>query len=277
MELKSILVLVQGASTAAAAVRAACTLAERHEASVVGLFVVDIWSVASVGGGEAPAQLYDLEHEKLLAEAAEAERIFRSVSGDTRVETEWRCVEGMTQPLTDLHARHCDLLCVAAADSRIHGRGGFSVNEDLLFTTGRPVLVVPASYSDGAIGDNVAVAWDASRESARATTDAMGILKKAGSVSVVTVADNLMSDRESDVIGLDICRYLAQHDVHAEAHTAHPGDTPVGKALHDWAREQGKDLLIMGAYGHSRFHEMVLGGTTRWILRHTDIPLMMSH
>lgn len=277
MKLKSILVLVRGGSTARAAVGAACTLAARHEASLVGLYVMDMWPVASVAGGEMPAQIYELEHERLVEEAAEAERIFRSVSGDTGVETEWRCVEGMTQQLTDVHARHCDLLCVGMADSRSHVRGGVSVNEDLIFSTGRPVLVVPASYSGATIGDNVAVAWDASRESARAVSDAMGILGTAGSVSMVTVADHSMNDRESDVIGLDVCRYLSQHDVHAEAHTIHPGDTPTGEALHDWARAEGKDLLIMGAYGHSRIHEMVLGGTTRWILRHTEIPLMMSH
>jgi nucleotide-binding universal stress UspA family protein len=275
MELRSILVLVRGRESAKA-VSAACVLAKRHGASVVGLHVMDLRPIA-IADGDLSGRLYEMQREQLLAEAAEAQQVFESIANTTSVDIEWRCEEGSTQGIIDVHARHCDLLCIGALASWIHGDAGTSVIEDLLFSAGRPALIVPAGYSGRVIGENVALAWDASRECARAVSDAMGVLKMAASVSVVTVADSSMDDRESGIIELDVCQYLAKHDIRAQAYTAHPGGTPVGEALHAWTREHGQDLLVMGAYGHSRFREMVLGGTTRWMLRHADIPLLMSH
>lgn len=275
MEIRSILVLVQDPS-AAPAVRAAHRLARRHGASLVGLHVSESWPIASTDGADLTGQVYQMQREQLQEEAAQARQVFQSVADAGGVETEWRREDGATHEVTDLHARHCDLFCVSTA-ARGHHRAGFSLGEDLLFTVGRPALVVPAAFPGGAIGENVAIAWDTSRESARAVSDAMGILKLAESVSVVTVADRATSDRESGMIELDVCRYLAQHDVQAQGFTVHPGEAPVGEALHAWAIEQGRDLLVMGAYGHSRFRQMVLGGTTRWMMRHSDIPLLMSH
>ena len=273
MEFRSLLVRVGADESSETVLRAACEVARRHDASVTGLFVIDVSAIAGFGAADVPPEIFERQRERLQEEAVQAERIFSAACANSDVEAEWRTVEGTTQWVVDLHARHCDLLCLGAA----RGGGRFLLDEDLIFSTGRPVLVVPPEYAGAGIGDSVALAWNASRESARAQGDAMGILRKATSVSVVTVADSSMSDRESDMIGIDVGRFFARHGIHVEPYAVHPGHVPVGQALHDWVHENGVDLLVMGAYGHSRLLEMITGGVTHWMLRHATIPVLMSH
>jgi nucleotide-binding universal stress UspA family protein len=108
------------------------------------------------------------------------------------------------------------------------------------------VLVVPYAGAFTTAGERIVVAWNASRESARA------------------VADGLI-------------RYLGRHGVNANAINAHAAEKDVGDQLLSRALDRGADLLVMGAYGHSRFRELVLGGTTRAVLRRMTLPVLMSH
>ena len=146
----------------------------------------------------------------------------------------------------------------------------------LLLQVGRPVLVVPASGRFDAVGSTVMVAWKDTRESARAVHDALPILCRARHVHLVCLerpADNRHVSRSQ----LDeLHRWLLRHEVEATLHQE-AANSGIGQRLLARAGELGADLVVMGGYGHSRLHELVLGGVTRTLLAHMSVPLLLSH
>ena len=139
--------------------------------------------------------------------------------------------------------------------------------------SGRPVLVVPYAGRHEGLGSRVLVAWNASREAARAVHDALPLLTRARSVVVLAVDP----PDEDHIPGADIAAHLAHHGVHVEArHTVAP-DIEVGDELLNLISDLGADLLVMGAYGRSRWREAVFGGATRHILAHMTVPVLMAH
>jgi nucleotide-binding universal stress UspA family protein len=144
----------------------------------------------------------------------------------------------------------------------------------LLSGSGRPVLVAPYIQKDPASFERIVVAWDASASAARALGDALPILKRAGAVEIVTVA-NKNIDRDLPG-GADVARHLARHGVDATfAET--PGEIDAGNMLLSYIADSGAKLMVTGGYGHSRLSETVLGGVTRTLLESMTIPLFMSH
>jgi nucleotide-binding universal stress UspA family protein len=146
--------------------------------------------------------------------------------------------------------------------------------EQIVLSSGRPVLIVPYAARFQGIGDRVLLAWNGSREAARAVNDALPFLVKASSVTVLTVKPEAA---RAETPNVDIVSHLARHGVQAEA--AHTGatDIGVGVALLNHATEVCADLMVMGAYGHSRLRELVLGGATRSVLRRMTVPVLMSY
>ena len=142
-----------------------------------------------------------------------------------------------------------------------------------LFDTGRPVLVVPPTMGDGLIGKKVAISWNGSAQAARAIGLAMPILKKADDIMVCTVG---MGPAASDQ-ALELATYLSWHDVSCSTRTLPGKRKVVGADLLDEAEKFGADLLVMGAYTHSRMRQLILGGVTRHVLEQSALPLFMAH
>jgi nucleotide-binding universal stress UspA family protein len=118
----------------------------------------------------------------------------------------------------------------------------------------------------------IAVAWDGSREAARAVRAALPILRKAAKVEIMTAQYGSVAAKPSE-----LARYLGRHGVEARTWAFTPGRDPVGKELMIQCAESGADMLVMGAYGHSRFREMVLGGATRGVVAGATLPVLMAH
>jgi nucleotide-binding universal stress UspA family protein len=142
-----------------------------------------------------------------------------------------------------------------------------------VFATGRPTLVVPPTATPGAAADRVLIAWNGSVEGARAVAQAMPLLHQAHDVMIFTAADPAGNDPACG----DLVRYLARHGIKARALAAATLGLPVGEALLAAARSENASMIVMGAYTHSRVRQMFLGGVTRHVLHHADIPLLMSH
>jgi len=143
--------------------------------------------------------------------------------------------------------------------------------ETVLLQSGRAVIAVPPSYAGPISFARPVVAWDGSRSAVRALAEAMPILRHAGAAGVVTVE---VRNGTTPVVP-DIAPHIERHGVACTRHEA-PLSQSVAQTLLDQARETGSDLLVMGAYGHSRLREMVLGGTTRDILRLADLPVLFA-
>ena len=174
-----------------------------------------------------------------------------------------------------LHARYADLVVLGQPDSENGGEVDAQVPEDVVLSAGRPALVVPYIGAGEEIGKRVLIAWDGGREAARAVNDALPLLEKAEFVAVLVV--NPSQGAHGEEPGADIALHLARHGIAVEAQHIEVRDLSTGNALLSRLADEAIDLLVMGAYGHSRLREMVLGGVTREVFQQMTVPVLMSH
>jgi nucleotide-binding universal stress UspA family protein len=141
--------------------------------------------------------------------------------------------------------------------------------------SGRPVLVVPRVGTYTSIGERILVAWNGKRESARATFDAMPLLSQASSVKVLTIEP--AQAEEGTLPDTEIAASLARHGVKVTSARTIAPETSVADEILNRVSDDSADLLVMGAYGHSRFRELVFGGVTRGIAQQMTVPTLLSH
>ena len=177
-----------------------------------------------------------------------------------------------------------DLAAVArAADLFIGTRpygdpeGRHRIEEQVLFGSGRGCLLLPPGGMPHQSFRTIAVAWDKSREAARALADAMPFLERADTVHLLYIASLLDEEAKEDDKELSrLAAHLARHGIRAEiAKIALLNST--GERIEESAHQLGADLIVMGAYGHTRLVELVFGGATRYVLRHSTLPVLMAH
>jgi len=176
--------------------------------------------------------------------------------------------------LVSLHARTRDICLVPMVDSL---DGQRPVAEAVLFQSGRPVLVYRPGVADlpTKAPDTVVLAWDGSRQAARAMADALPILQLAREVRVLTVVRE--KPEATAGLGKDVIRHLALHGVRAVADEVDIGQRRIGPAIAEYVKAHAADLLVMGGYSHSRLREVVFGGFTRRTLGSAAIPVLMAH
>lgn len=168
-------------------------------------------------------------------------------------------------------ARTYDLI-VVGQDGVGEADDHVSIHPDrIALLSGRPVIVVPQDHDADASHTHAVLAWDASRASARALSDSLGLLEDQGRVTVLTVGENT-APRPVD----DLLRHLDRHKVQAE-HQPIASEPGVARALIAYCQQTDPCLLVMGAYEHSKFREDFLGGVTARVLRETPVPVLLSH
>lgn len=253
---------------------AAFALAEAHGASLTALSVVDSMPIPAYAVGYVSTDLTESYIAESRAAARLVEERLRAREGETGVRLEWRYREGDIRALFSQHAHYTDLVMVAQGTGDGVPAGLVpNLPGDLVLTTGRPVLVVPWNGAPSTIGKRVVVGWNGSKEAARALNDALPLLEKADAVKVLTVGE----DDGRHLPGADIAQHLARHGVKAEADHVPKVEAPPAAILSAEAKDFGADLLVCGAWGHSRVFETVLGGVTRDLLRAMELPLLLSH
>lgn len=278
MALKDLLVHVDDSKANAGRVDAAMRLAVAHEAHLTGLYVLPrVESVPAFVDSHIPKEFLEARRKADLARADRAEQEFRAAADRAGVSVEWRFVEGDLVTTLSLHARYVDLLVVGQADPSDTRSSTPEVVDDVVYDVGRPVLVIPYIGAPDTVGNHILVAWNASREAMRAIHDAMPLLERAQAVQVLSVNPVRESARHGELPGADISLHLARHGVDARAAFIQSEDTSVGEMLLSRAADQQADLIVMGAYGHSRYRELVLGGATRELLEAMTVPVLMSH
>lgn len=171
-------------------------------------------------------------------------------------------------------ARTRDLCIVPVADQY---DGQRSVIEAVVFGSGRPLLTYRPGTADlpEAALNEVVLAWDGTRTSARAMADALPLLQRARRVRVLTVTGEKASAQAG--LGSEAHRHLLGHDVNAVVDEVDAGGRAIGLVLEDYLGRTRPDLLVMGAYGQSRAREFILGGATEHMLKDPKVPLMLSH
>ena len=186
----------------------------------------------------------------------------------------WQEIEGEPVADTIAAARYSDLIVLARAPKD----GQFSVDglTNILMRCGRPVLLAPDRPLE-TIGAHIAIAWKDTAEAARAVTAAMPLLSHAKRVSVISVTESASASGLASGPATHLAEQLAHHGFATDARDVALAGRPLLALVTETAHEFGADLLVMGAYSHSRFRELVLGGFTRQVLHGCDLPLLLSH
>ena len=211
-------------------------------------------------------------------ETEEIAAIFARMTANQPFAAEWRAVK---VPHVDLaHHRHgsrpCRRLIIAGQTDPDGSSRAAGLPRAAGLESGRPVLVVPYIGRYPEIGRNVVVAWKPGREAARAAFDALPFLLGAEKIHILEIKER-GDERPALAPDTSIAAALARHGIKPSVHTSAPGDISVGDKILSRLADLGADLLVTGAYGHSRMRELVFGGVTRNISRHMTVPTLFSH
>ena len=270
--LKSIVVDVGFETFSESRARLAADLAARFGASLSGFAAATIQPpMVTEGGAVVQLPLLNNTTEDIRAQLASHQRAFAAIAPEATWIGE---VDEPTRALA-IEAAGADLLVTSAEQGVGVYAGASSVDEsELLLRAGRPVLVVPPGLARLA-AERILVAWKDTREARRAVRDALPFLARAKEVKVVSVQERDFEDAEGS---LDrVVRYLSAHGIRAEAELVRAGDRSSGARIVALARAAGSDMIVSGAYGHSRFREWVLGGVTRSLLEDRSLARLMSN
>jgi nucleotide-binding universal stress UspA family protein len=279
MTYKDLLVHVDDTKSCAARVQAAVDLAVAHEAHLIGLYIIADPSPAAFVSGYVPPDLVDSLQQQARERAEAALARFAEVGSRNQLSFETRTDRVLYTGVADAlatNARYADLAIIGQADPDDR-EGPSYLPEEVTLASGRPSLVIPYIGAPSSLGQRVTVAWDAGREATRAVSDALPLLGRAQEVNVVTVNPSDAPFGHGEEPGADIALHLARHGIKVEVQRIETRDLDVANAILSHIADRSSDLLVMGAYGHSRLRELVLGGVTRTILRDMTVPVLMAH
>jgi len=172
------------------------------------------------------------------------------------------------------HARMADIIVLARGPE--HASARRALIADILFKSGRPLLIVPCTVKERR-WDRFVIGWNASANAVRAVLGAMPLLKQASQVTIATVDAVPSPGGHGQAPGRELAAYLARHGVRAEVRNLDGLGRPPERALCDEAIAIDADALVIGAYGHSRVQEFIFGGVTRELLHAAPLPLLMAH
>jgi len=273
MAIKNILVQLVPYIQEDALIELAAGLAKTHGAQLSGLCVLPLTQIPGFARAYVTDEMLAQQRQQSEDAVAEVKSAFLAAAEAQGAPADWVQVDGDPRAIAIRHSRCADLIMVSQSQPGRPTGNGYDLAEELLLTTGRPVLAVPYVGKYPTAGSLVMVAWKGSREATRAVHDALPILERAKRVIVFSVNPN---DTEQ-ISSAEITAHLVLHGVKAEAHHTVAPDLEVGDALLSSISDYGADMLVMGAYGHSRLREFALGGATRHLLQHMTAPVLMSH
>ncbi len=279
MALKDILVHVDSSSHLSARLDAAVTLAKAHGAFLVGVHVISPPDIPDFIRPHLGDEVMERQHATLRDQADRLHETFEAACAEAGVGHEWRLIEdGLVDGLVR-QFRYVDLGVLSQRDTHEEVQvGSREIPDQVVLSAGRPSLVLPMDGFTRPIGRRVVIAWDASRLATRALHDAMPILVDAERVTVLVV--NTAGEghaRAGAVTGANISAHLTRRGVPATPKQVFADGHQIGQTVLEEVAEGDNDLVVMGAWGHQRWREMVLGGLTRFMMRHMTVPVLMSH
>jgi nucleotide-binding universal stress UspA family protein len=255
------------------------SLAEQFQSHVIGLHAEALATVPLVAPMEIPdpatvQALQDMAHDETL----NVEKIFRERAERNGTSYEWRSFVSSAgygaSSLID-SARNCDLVIAAQGENTILSESRADL-ENFLFESGRPVMLVPYILKEPKPIKRVLIAWNGSREAARATFDALPFLKAADSVEVFSVDPPETRTQSATMAGAEIAATLARHGVNITVVRQETDHLPASAAIENRLSDSSIDLLVMGAYSHKRWWEVLFGGVTRTVLESMTALTLLS-
>lgn len=279
MSYKTILVCLSTPEAAKQILPVACNIARQFDAHLIGIHTLpSIIVYPGIAMHIDPPQFYDFNEKMENQDKVIRELFDKHVSNET-FPSEWRSL-----PARDANASaqlinsaySADLVIVAKTDPESDRYDQSNLQKDLILNSGRPVLQIPPNHSDKPLGSQVLLAWNATRQASSAAHDSLPFLKNAKQVNVLTVGQTNAQALDNDTEGHELSASLARHGIKPEViHVAQTRDT-MGEEVSFQAHINGCDLVVMGAFGHSRLHSMFFGDATRHMLSEADLPVLFS-
>jgi len=273
---RDILVVIDNAAGVGRVLGPAAALAKRVDGRLTGFFATGLPAAASFGDLASGAQLVDAFMAAQRDEAVKTEAAFRQELGRLQLAGDWLWREAdITESVISV-GRLYDLVVLGQADPDAESPVPVVSPDEVVQALGRPVLMIPYAGEFTSF-DHVLVAWSGTRESARALHDAMFLIERADAVTVIEVdspgGPSAVPNRALD----EVVAALKRRGVTAAAEPTVTDGTPVADIILSRAADLTADLIVMGAYGHSRLRELVLGGVSRSFLQEMTVPVLMSH
>jgi nucleotide-binding universal stress UspA family protein len=252
----------------------AAGLADKFSARLIGLSALAIMPPVAAGGVVILDNATEFDIAKMKARLADAESKFRAAAGTDRP-IAWRSALQFPTETLIREARCADLIVVEKSRSS-EDMYKVANSGTAILGAGRPVLVVPAAVKS-LTADHVVIGWKDTREARRAVSDALPFLHEAKRVTIIEICEEDQTEIARHNVD-DVVHYLARHRVKAEprVETQLRGSTGADQVI-GFAEDEGADLLVTGAYGHSRLNEWIFGGMTRDLLTSSPICCLMSH
>jgi len=258
------------------------SIARKADAHVIGLYAIP--AVDLYISSEVDVLPVEDDRQRLLFEKHEAaiRSAFDSVILKEGIRGEFRVVDAPEPRIASTvveHAREADLVVIGQSSSASNRAIGSGFSERVVIASGRPTLVVPPPNGRAVVPNNLAiVGWNGSRESTRAVFDSIPLLKQCDEILLARVGPEPEGDANSSAsaAGVRLAKTLARHDIDARAIDLH-ASREAGEVLLERAESRCASLLVMGAYGHTRLREFILGGATRSVLKGMKCPVLFSH
>jgi nucleotide-binding universal stress UspA family protein len=276
--IKDIVAFVDGRPEGACTLEYALRLSMEHGAHLTGAFVWPALANAGPGAyarGTAIRQLLADYQAEIARRETSLREPFELAARHSRLPTEWRSIRQLLAEDLVVQARYADLTIVGRPDPAGLDSISLDLPQTLVLASGRPVILLPPTPPHGA-HRRVLVGWNAAREATRAVADALPFLARAEAVELLVVDHERNVTAHGEEPGADMALHLARHGVRVDVRRMSSEGGDVGRLLLSRAASFGADLLVMGAYGHSRLTELVFGGATRTALRGATLPVLMS-
>ncbi len=273
MSLADILVHVDSSDKCSHRMDAAHQLVERFNVHVTGIHAYQLYSYPTHYEVAVPPFVIEQAEAQAREESRSAREIFDRFSHAWESKFSWISDEGDPASVISDYAGCHDLVIVSQFDPEQRETYSRELPDRIAFESGRPVMVIPYSGVGEKIGEHALIAWNGSREATRAIHDALPFLEKASRVEIVSIN----ASKDLDLPSADIATHLSRHGIDVETRKIEAKGHDVGGALTNLAEESDADLIVMGAYGHSRFRELILGGVTRHVLESMPVPVLMTH
>lgn len=280
MAYKTILLHLNDARRAGHLLEAAVPLARSMSAHLIGLSVVPPFVVIPTMDGAGASITVDEHREAYRLEMAKVKATFERATAQQTLLPEWRDGDAQFGTVAEVivdQGHGADLIIASQADTEWSSSHLLEDPVRIVTESGRPLLLIPNNGARTLPPRRVTVAWNGRREAARALFDALPLLMQASDVDVVCLNPGTEKATSGDLPAAEICAALARHGVKCQASVATVPAADVGRDILRQAKAFGSDLLVMGCYGHSRLREFLLGGATRHVLAHMNLPVLMAH
>jgi nucleotide-binding universal stress UspA family protein len=279
MKYKNILTHLDNSSGCRNRLEIAFGMARDFDAELTGIFVVPTYIVPSYVEAQISVDLMTDITEKALARAEETVASYRKMAEEAHVTLQTAVVEGQIIPILREHSKYSDLLILGQDHPEDQDNASYGLADSLLFEGACACLVVPHSGKLAIPGKRALITWNASREAARALREAMPLLQRADTVVVLSSepddGNNELANGHPHAQA--VLHLLKSHGIEAVSSGISNPDMSPTDAIIAQAVEMNADLIVMGAYGHTRLREIILGGVTRDLLKRAPTCLLLAH